>query len=427
MKRIAFVVLVIASLLLAACGNATADSQTSEDGVVTISFMMWGSPEELDVWNQVVADFEAQNPTINVEVDVSDWTSYWEKLNTNFAGGTPPDVFAMDAPLYMDWVTRDALLNLQPYIDANPTVLDGIYPITLEAYQLEDGYYGLPRDFQTIVLFYNEDMFDAAGLPYPDDTWTLETLREVAQQLTLDTNGDGVIDQWGFSTDLWDMELFWSEAIWSYGGEVISADHTQTLLGEGGAADAWQFIYDMAITDGSIPDPDTAGQFGGDPFDAGVSAMTTIGHWAVPQYATRGFNFDVAPFPAGPSVRATSVNSAGFVIAAESAHPDEAWQFIQFAIGPTGQTRLAELGFAIPVLQSIAESPVYLDQAIAINQQVFLDALDYAHPKPVFRGYDQWSTEVGDGFYTVWTGETTLADALAQIIPAADAVLAENQ
>ena len=69
----------------------------------------------------------------------------------------------MDAPLFLDWQSRGALLNLQPYIDANPGFLDGFYPQTLTAYKTADGYYGLPRDFQTIVLFYNKDMFDAAA------------------------------------------------------------------------------------------------------------------------------------------------------------------------------------------------------------------------------------------------------------------------
>src|SRR5689334_22978627 len=154
--------------------------------------MMWGSPEELAVWQTIVDEFQAQNPGITVNVDVSDWESYWDKLRTLYAGGTPPDVFAMDAPLYPDWQSRGVLLNLQPYIDQDPTFLDGLYPVTLEAYKRDDGYYGLPRDFQTIVLFYNKDKFDAAGLAYPTDQWTMDDLKTNAKALTKDSDGDGV-------------------------------------------------------------------------------------------------------------------------------------------------------------------------------------------------------------------------------------------
>jgi len=169
--RLALLALV-AALALAACGGspvapaapAPTEPAPAAAAPVEITYMMWGSPEELAVWEQIVADFEAANPGITVKVDVSDWDSYWSRLKTLYAGGTPPDVFAMDGPLYPDWQSRGVLLNLQPYIDKSPELLDGIYPATLSTYQRDGAYYGLPRDFQTITLFYNKDMFDAAGL-----------------------------------------------------------------------------------------------------------------------------------------------------------------------------------------------------------------------------------------------------------------------
>lgn len=420
MKRKTLIPIVITILLLVLTGGILAQEQPTE-----ISYMMWGSPEELAVWQTMVDEFEASHPDISVTVDVSDWDSYWNKLQTLFAGGTPPDVFAMDAPLYLDWQSRGVLLNLQPYLDATPGFLDDFYPVTLEVYQQDDGYYGLPRDFQTIVLYYNKDMFDAAGMEYPTDDWTLDDLKAAAKELTLDKDGDGITDQWGFATDLWDMELFWSEAIWSYGGSILSDDHMQTLINEDGARDAWDFIAGMMVEDKSLPDPYQAEQFGGDPFAAGVAAMTTIGHWVVPEYSVLNFSWDVAAFPAGPVARATSVNSAGLVIANASQNPDAAWEFVKYADGVAGQTQLTELGFSIPVLQSLSQT--FVDQDTApIRQQVFVDALDYAHVKPVFRGYDEWASVIGDGLLPVWTGEMSLDDAMADIIPQADDVLAMN-
>lgn len=440
MKLRAALLATLAALVLAACGaaapaaqppaaDAPAATTAAEPAApVEITYMMWGSPEELAVWEQIVSDFEAANPGITVSVEVSDWDSYWNKLKTLFAGGTPPDVFAMDGPLYPDWQSRGVLLNLQPYVDADPSLLEGIYPSTLSAYQREGAYYGLPRDFQTITLFYNKDMFDAAGLPYPDESWDFAKLRETALALTKDNDGDGVTDQYGFSPDLWDMELFWGSAVWGSGGEVLSEDYSRTLLAEGPAREAWQLLADMVLVDKSVPDPLVAAEYGSDPFAAGVSAMTTIGHWVVPEYANLEFAWDVAPMPAGPATRATSVNSAGFVASKDSKHPEAAWKFIAFALSEEGQRRLTELGFAIPVRESIAESPVFLEQkGPDINHQVFLDALEYARPKPSFKGYEEWAAVVGDGLVPVWNGETALDDALAAIVPEADAVLANNQ
>ena len=398
MKIKLFAVLVIASLALTACGGKPA-----AQGPVEISFMMWGAPEELAVWQAVVDDFQKANSNITVKVDVSDWDSYWTKLNTLIAGNTPPDVFAMDAPLYLDWQSRGALLNLQPYIDANPGFLDGFYPQTLTAYKVADGYYGLPRDFQTIVLFYNKDMFDAAGVDYPTADWTYDDLMGAAKTLTKDNDGDGKIDQYGIWTDTWDMELFWSEAIWAYGGQIINDEHSKTLIGEGGARDAWAFI-DSLYKEGVMPTPTSSGEFGDDLFQPKVAAMTTIGHWAVPGYVQAGINFD-APMPKGPAGQATSVNSAGFVISKDSKNADAAFEFIKFALSEAGQKRLAELGFAIPVLKSVAESDSYLKQPGQLNQQVFLDSLGFAQMKPVFKGYEEWASVVGDGMTPVFDGE----------------------
>lgn len=443
MRKFLNVILLVVMLALASCtGQPAATSapaaeqpadaaapaaggEAASAGQVEISFSMWGSPEELDVWNQIVADFEAANPDIKVSVEVSDWTSYWDKLKTQLAAGTPPDVFAMDAPLFLDYQTRGVLLNLQPYIDANPGMLDGIYPQTLTAYNTADGYYGLPRDFNTIVLFYNKDMFDAAGVAYPTADWTWDDLRTAAKQLTKEVDGKA---QYGFYFDQWDMEPGWSEALWSYGGDIISADHTQTLVGTPESRQAWQMLSDMVFVDKSVPDANTVGQYGFDLFQAGVAAMTPMGHWSVPGYNTGGFAYDVAPMPKGPAGPATSVNSAGFVVAKDSKHPDQAFKFIQYVLSASGQTKLAELGFACPVLQSVAESPVFLEQkGSSLNQQVFLDSLAYSRMKPVFKGYDEWASVVGDGMGTVWRGEAELNPTLDQIVIDADAVLAKNK
>ena len=421
MKKLMFV-LVTASLVLAGCGGGV---KPAAEGPVEITFTMWGAPEELTVWQAVVDDFHVANPNITVKVDVADWDSYWTKLNTLIAGGTPPDVFAMDAPLFLDWQSRGALMNLQPYIDKTPGFLDGFYPQTLTAYKTADGYYGLPRDFQTIVLLYNKDMFDAAKVSYPTTNWTYDDLLAAAKKLTLDTNNDGKIEQYGLWTDTWDMELFWSEAIWAYGGDIISADHKKTLIGEGGAREAWKYI-DSLYKEGAMPTPTASGEFGTDLFQSGMAAMTTIGHWAVPGYVQAGINFNVAPMPKGPAGQATSVNSAGFVVAKDSKHPDEAFKFIQFALSEAGQKRLAELGFAIPVLKSVAESDAYLKQPGDLDQRVFLDSIAFAHIKPVFKGYEEWAGVVGDGMTPVFDGEAELDPTLDEVVTAADEVLANQ-
>jgi multiple sugar transport system substrate-binding protein len=305
-------------------------------------------------------------------------------------------------------------------------MLKDVYPQTLLAYKTPDGYYGLPRDFQTIVLFYNKDMFDKAGVSYPTANWTWEDLRAAAKKLTLPADASGK-KQYGFIFDQWDMEVGWSEAIWAYGGDIISQDHKKTLVGEPAARQAWQLLHDMVFVDKSVPDANEIGQYGGDLFQSGIAAMTPMGHWAVPGYNTAGFKYDVAPMPKGPAGQATSVNSAGFVVSKVTKNPDAAFAFIKYAVSVTGQTRLAELGFACPVLKTVAESPAFLEQkASTIDQQIFLDSIAFSHMKPVFKGYDEWAAAVGDGMGVVWRAEAELNKTLDEVVIQADAVLAKN-
>jgi multiple sugar transport system substrate-binding protein len=147
----------------------------------------------------------------------------------------------------------------------------------------------------------------------------------------------------------------------------------------------------------------------------------------VPSYSEAPFKWDVAPMPAGPAGQATSVNSAGFVVGKDSKNPDAAFAFIKFVLSAAGQTRLAEMGFACPVLRSVAESDAFLKQSTSINHQMFIDSLAFAHMKPVFKGYDEWSSTIGDGLTPMWNGEAELNPTLDQIVTQADTVLANNK
>ncbi len=393
----------------------------------TITYQAWGTPAEGAVWNEIARAFEAGHPGITVDVQLADWDSYWEKLRVQIAGGTPPDVFAMSPPLYPDWQSRGVLLNLQPYLEADPTTLDGVYPVTLTAYQTPEGYFGLPRDFQTIVLYYNKDMFDAAGVAYPTADWTWDDLRAAAVKLTLDKDGDGRTDQWGFTADGYGPEAMIAPMVRSYGGDLVDVAAKKTLLGSAEAMAAFGLMHDMFAVDHSMPNDQEVASFGWDPFLAGVAAMTLSGHWSVPDYSASALKWDIAPIPRGPKGRVTTVNSAGFVISKDTKSPDAAFAFVKFATSEEGQTLAAKIGLAVPIRATVATSPAYLNQTSApINHALFVDALAYAQPLPVFRGYEEWSTALGDNLNLVWTDQMTPEDGIAEAVAAGDDAIAKS-
>ena len=130
-----------------------------------------------------------------------------------------------------DYQTRDVLLDLTPYIEGESYDLSQLDANAVKDFTTADGtQFGLPRDLNVIALYYNKDMFDAAGVAYPDDTWDWAKLVEVGKQLTKDTNGDGTPDQWGVYTETTDMENAWSSFVWQAGGDILSADGTTSAL-----------------------------------------------------------------------------------------------------------------------------------------------------------------------------------------------------
>jgi multiple sugar transport system substrate-binding protein len=407
-------------------GASPAASQAGYSGPpATITYSIWGDPQEIASQTAIAEAFHAANPDITVNVDVSDWTAYWDKLQTGLAGGAAPDVFAMDGPLFPDYQSRDVLLDLKPLIDR-----DG-YDTTQLAEQgvadfttADGGQYGLPRDLNTIVLYYNKAMFDAAGIPYPDETWDWAKLTEVAKQLTKDEDGDGKPEQWGFYTETTDMENFWLSAVWQNGGDVLAPDGKSTVLNTDQAAGGIQFLQDLIWKDKVMPDPAVSAETG-DAFEQGQAAMEANGSWLVPTHTAAGIDFGVAPLPSGPAGRFTSVNPTGAVVYKGSQNPDAAWEFVKYLASPAAQEQLMQLKASLPVNKEVLAGPY---ASSFDGAQVFADSLEYAKLKPSFKGYDEFATTLQEELDTnvFNAANKTAKDALATVVPKLDELLAGN-
>jgi multiple sugar transport system substrate-binding protein len=430
----------MAGLMLAACGGGatptpapTAPSASGEPGAtptggytgpeVTITYAIWGDPAELKSQQAIVDSFHAANPKVTVDVSVSDWDAYWDKVQTGIAGGAAPDVFAMDGPLFPDYQSRGVLLDLKPFIDRDAYDLTQLADQGVADFTTADGgQYGLPRDLNTVVLYYNKAMFDAAGVAYPDDTWDWAKLVEVGKQLTKDVDADGTVDQWGFYTETTDMENFWLSAVWQNGGDVMAPDGQTTVLDTPEAAGGIQFLQDLIWKDKVMAEPALFAETG-DAFEQGKAAMESNGSWLVPTHEAAGIDFGVAPLPQGPAGRFTSVNPTGAVVYEGTKAPDAAWEFVKYLASPPAQEQLMLLKASIPVSKEVLAGPYATSFEGA---QVFADSLAYAKLKPSFVGYNEFTTILqGELDVNVFNAPNkTAAQALADIVPELNAMLA---
>jgi multiple sugar transport system substrate-binding protein len=404
--------------------TSTAPSPAGYTGPpVTIKYSIWGDPQEITNQTAIAKAFHDANPAITVDVDVSDWDAYWTKLQTGLAGGAAPDVFAMDGPLFPDYHARDVLLDLKPYVDKDGYDLTQLADQGVKDFTTSDGgQYGLPRDLNTIALYYNKAMFDAAGIAYPDDTWDWAKLVETAKQLTK-TEG-GKTTQWGFYTETTDMENYWSELVWQNGGDIMAPDNKTTVLDTDQAAGGIQFLQDLIWKDKVMPDPAVSAETG-DAFEQAQAAMAANGSWQVATFDAAGFDYGVAPLPSGPAGRFTSVNPTGAVVYKGSKAPDAAWEFVKYLASPAAQQQLMTLKASIPVNKEVLAGPY---SSSWDGAKVFADSLGYAKLKPSFKGYDEFTTTLQNELDTnvFNAANKTAKEALASVVPDLNAILAKQ-
>jgi multiple sugar transport system substrate-binding protein len=388
----------------------------------TISYSIWGDPAEIKNQQAVVDAFHVVNPKITVKVTVSDWDTYWDKLQTGIAGGDAPDVFAMDGPLFPDYQSRDVLLDLKPFIDRSGYDLGQLADQAVADFTTPTGQFGLPRDLNVIALFYNKKMFDAASVPYPDETWDWTKLVEVAHKLTTDTNGDGKPDQWGFYTETSDMENYWSSLVWQNGGDILAPDGKSTVLNTDQAAGGIQFLQDLIWKEKVMPDPALFAEVG-DAFEQGKAAMEANGSWLVATHQAAGIDLGIAPLPKGPAGQATSINPTGAVVYAKTKSPDAAWEFVKYLASPAAQTKLMELRASLPANKEVLAGPY---ASSFDGAKVLADALAYAHIKPSFKGYNDFATTLQTELdANVFNEPTeTAKQAIDKVLPALNDLLA---
>ncbi len=357
-------------------------------GVTTIRYGVW-MVEQMDGIKAQIAAFEKEHPDIKVKLEVVPWENYWTKLQTMLAGGNCWDVFAMDTGFYMeDYVIRGAVLDLTPYIERDHIDLS-VYPkMVLAIHRFNGRYYSLPRDYDTIALYYNKDAFDKAGLKYPDESWTWTDVIYAAEKLTIRDKKGNVV-QWGIVSDpgLEAVQQVVFPMMYSNGVEIIGKDgHMNIDVPQ--AVAVLRSIRDIT-KHGYAPKPLPNIQ---DYFISGKAAMMLEGSWMLGYYDKniKSFKWGVAPFPPF-GVRATISDSLGNVIWAKSKHKEAAWTFVKWLAGKEAAEILAKTGAVIPAYKGTADMWVKgFPKEHQKDAEVFIKSVAFTNPWPRALGESKW-------------------------------------
>ncbi len=288
-------------------------------------------------------------------------------------------------------------------------------------YTVDEKHYALPKDFDTIGLWYNKEIFDAAGVEYPDETWDWNKLRDTAKKLTNKEKG-----VWGIAAHLKDQEGYYN-TIFQNGGRVLTDDKSESGYDTPETIGGLKFWTDL-IKDGSSPSH--AQMTETEPiqlFESGKVAMFYGGSWRVIQFSKNENikdKIDVVPLPKGKE-ETSVIHGIGHVIAANTEHPEESWEFLKFLGSKEAAEIMAKSGAVIPAYEGAQET--WVKSNPQYNLKVFLDQVPNATPFPTSANTLEWKDLETQHLPKAWAGQVPVEQAAKQIATEMDKILKEEQ
>jgi multiple sugar transport system substrate-binding protein len=367
---------------------AAADVPTPQPGGLVL--MGWSSSEaENERLQQLIDQFNADNP--DTPVTLSQVPDYDTKLQVSLAGGSPPDVFYVDAFKFHDLQQAGALAPIGDQLE-NP---EDFYPNLAAAFTADGTLYCPPKDFSTLALFYNTQMFADAGVEPPTADWTWDDLRAAAEQLTNAEQGTyGIV----LSPDL----ARWAAFLYQAGGSMTDEGATTMTVNSPEAVEALNFYVNLVL-DGFAQQPaELDAGWNGEAFGRGRAAMAIEGNWMVPflQDQFPDVQYGIVPLPAGPGGEATLSYTVCYAVAANAQNPEGALRLVNFLTGPEGMKAWTDLGLAMPTRQSLREDWV----AQFPELQPFLDSAEFAHPWQFTAGFQEVFDTFNAGLQQAFAG-----------------------
>lgn len=402
---------------------------TTAQSVEPVTFMIFGDPAELKAYQDLVVAYEAANPGMQVElIHIPGQSEYRTRLAADFAAGTTADIVLLNYRRIAPYAAKGALEPLGDYLAKSQAIQAAdFYPQVLEAFNYMNQLYCIPQNLSSLVVYYNKDLFDQAGIAYPDNDWNWDDFLETAQALTKDVDGDGIADQHGLGFDV--AFARFAPFIWQHGGEITNNDVNPTTLTIDlpRSQEAIQWVVDLQTMHHVTPNiEEEAAEDNESRFLNGRLAMYLNSRRGVPAYRQiTTFDWDVAPLPQDEH-HAGVLHADGYCMPVkdenDQARKQQIWKFIEFANSPEGQRIIATTGRTVPSIKAVAESPAFLDatQKPANNQGAFLDPIPYIRPLPVKPGWIDAEEAVDQELIRAFYGQTSVEEAIQTAIKLAN-------
>lgn len=411
----------LVAVLMAMALGGCQDSGRTPDGKVKLSFQIWDNAQRRGM-EAVAAAYMEQNPDVVVQVQVTSWDEYWTKLDAAAESNQLPDIFWMHTNQILKYADYGMLADVTDlYDEEDPEYYQKHFSeISQDNAKGTDGrLYGVPKDKDTICLVYNKEMFDAAGVEYPNENWTWDDLTAASAAIFEKTG------KYGYMAYADDQLGYWN-FVYQAGGHILNEEKTKAGFTDPATRKGMEFYINLQKEPWCPDQRYFAETNPGTAFLSEQGAMYLEGNWNLMSMmennkAMEG-KWDVAVLPKCPDPvngdgRATISNGLCYSTGARGKNLEYAKDFLKFAGSEEGQRAQGLSGAAIPAYIGLEDTWISaFDQfGYVLDVQKCVDMFEYGVQSVNNASRPNWKTQVNDTLLKMYSGELTLDEGLAQM------------
>lgn len=414
-----------ATMALTACGGGGGGGGAAQSGEVKgeITYGVWGE-NQIPAMEKMIEGFNNVHPEVKVSIEHTPFKQYWTKLQTQGSSSTLPDVFWMNGPNIRLYASNGLLAPIEELEKAGK-IDTSKYPEAMNNLYSHDGkQYAVPKDFDTIGLWYNKALFAKAGVQPPTDDWTWDDFKNASAEISKKLKADGV---YGAVADvLGSGQGSYYNSILQAGGEVISEDGKKSGYDSPEAIRGLELWRDL-IKEGSMPSikqlADTAATTW---FESGKAAMFWSGTFSVRPISQSAVAKDVTVVALPKDERAaTVIHGVGNVMAAKTDNKPAAEAFLAYLGGEEANVIQAESGTANPAY--LEAQTAYIESQPGFNLQVFETAAEkYAFPYPISNNTAAWNDLEKSLLPQAFSGERPVEEVAKELATKMNELLAKE-
>jgi len=421
---LAFALAAVVALVAAGCGGGD-DTGGSDGGPVEISFWHGQTQGVAELLEQMIEEFNKTHPDIVVSKDSGGVNSdrMLQKVTAGLQAGNYPDIAYIYGSDLANFAAGDQLVDLTDAIDSGEIDWDRFVRPAVDAVTVDGQPRAVPAFIDNLAVVYNEDIFDAAGVPYPKDDWSWDDFLSTAAELN--DPGAGIA---GFGwPGTGDEDTTWRiwPLVWQGGGEIVSDDGESVgFEGEPGQQALEQVA--RAADDGSVYIDSTAGaERMQQLFASGKMAMNIAGPYSLPEYVDAGVNYGVVSLPSFTSEHTTIAGPDTWAVFDNgSERVDAAIEFLNWFSEPEQQLRWISEAGSLPLTNDVSDAKGFegFERSLP-GLEKYIANTELARTRPTIAQYPEISQAMGQAIASVLYGKAEPAEALQQAVSSANAAL----